>query len=67
MDTLFIIVIEFIGLMIIGIPVTYLIWRLGGKKDSFGEFINKYGYGIAVISFIILGVIFASIRTAMQE
>lgn len=66
MDIIGTIIVEVLALFIVGIPATYFIWKLGKKKLSFGDFLTKYGYGIAWISLLIIVIIVAYARTTMR-
>lgn len=67
MDTLFTILFETIVFLLLGISISYLIWKSKkGSKSNFGEFIDKYGYGIAIVSFIVISIVVATIKTLSQ-
>jgi hypothetical protein len=67
MNTVGLIIIESVILIVLGFPITYLVWRFSNTKKSFADFLNKYSYTIAVISFIIIGITIAAIRTMTLE
>lgn len=50
--------------LVTGYVCTYLIAKLKGK--DFKEYLGQYGYAIGYISFIIIGLTIALIRTLMN-
>lgn len=48
-------IIEIVLLLALGFPATYFVWVAGGRKGTFMDFLNKYGYAIAVIAMLLMG------------
>lgn len=57
------ILLEVAIIIAVGFPVTYLVWKVGGKKKNFGEFLGDYGYVIAIVSIVIISMIIFWIRS----
>lgn len=53
MEIVYAILLEIIFTLAIGIPATYLIWKLGRKKLTLRGFVSTYGQAIGSISVIL--------------
>lgn len=58
-----IIIVETVVILVLGSVGVYLVWLISGKKKSFGELLETYGYTIGVVLMIIIGVTVALFRT----
>lgn len=52
--------------VIFGLGISYLVWRLKGQKTEFGEFVNKYGEMLAWLGIILTALIIASFNTFLN-
>lgn len=57
------ILVEIILVTIAGLIFSYLFWIMGPRKISYGEFLNKYGYGLAYLGLLIVALIVGLTRT----
>ena len=65
MKLLLTVLIEVAGLILVGLPCVYVVWKVFAKRLSLNEFVNKYGAMIAYVSLLLLALLYILVHNLM--
>lgn len=62
MDFFLEVVVQVVGVAVLGAATSFVVWRLKGRGESFGEFLEKYGEMLAYAGLFVVVIVLVIVQ-----